>query len=174
MAFLEADHRAHLSDHAQHGWRQRGALQPQRPVAGAKTAVARAAVVVGPIQGQNAQGALERLPPPLDITRRGSAATGRDRTHIVGGVRVESLFDCARRHTQRFPAGRDLNRFQIPTVDASRPYELLDFRADLGFERRFEAPFLAAPSEAACGVSSSASAHLSQASQYASICLRNS
>jgi len=67
-----------------------------------------------------------------------------------------------------------LDSLKVPVVDGPRAYERFDLGEDLGFERRFEAPFLAAsPSEAAEVASSSDSAHRSQACQYISTSLRN-
>jgi hypothetical protein len=83
------------------------------------------------------------------------------------------LLHSAGRYPHRLaPYGR-LDGLEIPLVDGARAYERFDLADDLGFERRFEAPFLAASCEAASGASSWSSHHFSQACQYASTCLRN-
>jgi len=74
---------------------------------------------------------------------------------------------------QRFPAHRGFDGLEVATGDGPRSYELLDFREDFGFKRRFEAPFFTVSAEAASKVSNSASAQRSQASQYASMFFRN-
>jgi hypothetical protein len=84
---------------------------------------------------------------------------------VIRGVGVESLLDGKGRHPQCFSPRRRLDCLKIPLLDATRPYERLDLRNDRGREPRFEAPFLAASSEATWGISNCASAHRSHACQ---------
>ena len=54
----------------------------------------------------------------------------------------------------RLAAYGRLDGFEVPVLDRAAAYERVDLGCDLGFERRFEPPFLAASCEVASGASS--------------------
>jgi hypothetical protein len=84
---------------------------------------------------------------------------------VVGPIGIDASLNGPGRHAYRFASRGCLDRFEVPAVDGARAYECFDLGDDLGFEGRFEAPFLAASCEAASGAFNSASAHCSQACQ---------
>jgi hypothetical protein len=86
---------------------------------------------------------------------------------VVRGVGVEPLLDRPARHAHRLAVHGRLEGFEVSVVDGARAYERFDLGRDFPREDRREPPFSA--SSAAC-CASSASAHLSQASQNASTC----
>tara|TARA_B100000315_G_C14547921_1_gene574199 strand:+ start:1148 stop:1516 length:369 start_codon:yes stop_codon:yes gene_type:complete len=122
-------------------------------------------MVVGALQPQRAQHAIEALAPPIHVACPNATRAGYGRTDLIGSIGVEPLLDGAGRNAQRFTAGGGLDRLQVPVLDAPRTYEPFDFGEDLRFERGFKAPFLAASSEAASGILICASAQCSQACQ---------
>jgi hypothetical protein len=69
------------------------------------------------------------------------------------------------RHAHRLAASGQLDGLEVSVIDGTRAYERVNLVDDLGFERRFEAPFLAASCETTSGASNWASAHCSQACQ---------
>jgi hypothetical protein len=92
---------------------------------------------------------------------------------VVGVVGVQTLLNGPRCDRERPSPGRSLDRLEVQPVGRAGDNQRFDFADDLGVERRLEPPFLAASCETASLVSSSASAHRSQAPQYASTSLRN-
>ena len=71
-----ADHGTHQSSHAQHARRERTTLESQRPVTRTETRFAQLAVVVGALQPQRPQHALEVLAMPAGVARRLPAGAG--------------------------------------------------------------------------------------------------
>ncbi|OGP85360.1 MAG: hypothetical protein A2Y95_02500 [Deltaproteobacteria bacterium RBG_13_65_10] len=169
----EADHRPDPAHHAGDRGRERGAFQPQGPIAGAKAAAAGLAVIVSALQTKLPERAVERLGVAAAVAGFLSARTRRGRAAVVGAVGVEPPFHGPSRDAQHATARGRLDGLEVPVLDGARAYERFDLGDALGFERRFEPPFLAASCEAASGATSSASAHRSQARQYASTCSRN-
>jgi len=94
-----------------------------------------------------------------------SRRTGQVGTGIVRVVGVQPLLDGPRCDRECPSPGRGLDRLEVQSIGRARRDQRLDFADDLGIERRFEPPFLAASCEAASGTSSSASAHRSHACQ---------
>jgi hypothetical protein len=90
---------------------------------------------------------------------------------VVGRVGVEPLRDNPRGYRQGPPPRGHLDRLKV--LDRFATYERFDLGRNLSLKRLLEPPFFAASCEAASGASISASAHRSQASQYASKALRN-
>jgi len=164
-AFGEADHRPDPTNHAGDRGRERGVFQPQGPVAGAEAAAAGPAVVVGALQTQRPERALERLDVPAAVAGVLATRARQGRPVVVGAIRVEPLLHGPSRHAKRPLAGRCLDGLEVQPVDCARTYERFDLGADFRGESFFELPFLAASCEVASGASNSASAHGSQASQ---------
>ena len=165
MTLLKADHRPHTPDHPQDTGRQRRTLHIQSAVAWAETRLTGGAIVVGAVESQRAQHAMECLRSPAHVAGRPATFTAHRRTGPIRGVGIEPLLDDASREPQRFPPRGHLHGLKIPVLHAPRPCQPFDLADDLGVERGFEAPFLAASSEAAPTASSWASAHCSQARQ---------
>jgi hypothetical protein len=94
------------------------------------------------------------------------------RSHMVRRVGVETLLHGPRRNRKHAAADARLDRLEVHPIDRARSDQGFDLPLDLRLERRFEAPFLAASSEAASGEAISWSASTSQAFQYASTCSR--
>lgn len=86
-------------------------------------------------------------------------------TGVVRVVGVQPLLDGPRCDRERPSPGRGLYRLEVQPIGRARSDQRFDFADDLGFERRFEPPFLAGSCEAASGVPSWASAHCSLACQ---------
>jgi len=85
---------------------------------------------------------------------------------MVRTICVQPLLDSPCCHRQRPTPSGHLDRLEIQAIGRPRGDQRFDFADDLARERRFEPPFLAAPSsEAASAAPSSASAHRSHASQ---------
>ncbi len=123
-------------------------------------------MVVGALQAQLAQHAGEALVATAGVAGGRPAAGARQLgAGVIGVVGVESLLDGVRRDLQRSPPCGRLHRLEVQPVGGARSDQRFDLLDDLGFEGRFEAPFLAAPFAAASGASSSASAHCSHACQ---------
>ena len=120
MALLKADHGTHESGHAQHARRERTTLQSQRPVTRTETCFAQLAVVVGALQPQRPQHALEVLAMPAGVARRLPARAGQHRAGMVRGIGVQSLFHDAGRHTHRHAARSRLDGLEIPLLDDAR------------------------------------------------------
>ena len=139
--------------------------RPKRAVARTETRVARLAVVVGVLEGQHAQRALERLGAPAGVPGRPAAAAGEGGAAVAGLIRVEPLLHGPRREGERLAARGGLDRLEVQPVDRARAYERFDLCDDLRREAFCEAPFLAASCAAASGASRWASAHCSQARQ---------
>ena len=116
---------------------------------GAEARLACGAVVVGARQGQRPQHTLDGLGTPAGVARRLPTRAGRRRARVVRGVSVDAPFHSARRHPQRPTARGRLDRLEVPVVDHRVAYQRFDFGDDLGCERRFDPPFLAASCEAA-------------------------
>jgi hypothetical protein len=84
---------------------------------------------------------------------------------VIGRVGVEPALHGPRRHLQRPPPRRRLDRLEVQPVQGARTYERFDLGDDFRVEGFLEPLFWAAPCEAAAGASSWALAHCSQASQ---------
>ncbi len=75
----------------------------------------------------------------------GSPARAREGwSDVIGRVRIKASLHGAGRYEHRQAARGRLDRLEIPAVGRAVAYERFDFGDDLGFERRLEAPFLAA------------------------------
>jgi len=86
--------------------------------------------------------------------------------NVVGKVGVEPLLDGTSRDRQSSSSCGSFDGLEIQTVGCARRDQGLDFLDDLGVERLFEPPFLAASVlEVAWGAASWASAQCSQAPQ---------
>src|SRR3990172_4759751 len=131
-------------------------------------------MVVGALQPQLPQRALEGFASSTGVARLLATRTGQHRAGVVRGVGVQSMLYSAGRHAHRLAAHRHLDGLEVPLVNRAPAYQRFNLGDDLRFESPFEAPFLAASCEAASGAASWASPHCSQARQYASTSSRNS
>jgi hypothetical protein len=89
----------------------------QITVARTKPALALGAMIIGTLQQQRAQYALKRLPVAAMILGWCSAGARQFRTHMIGGVGVEPLFQCPGSQTQSLPSCSDFDGFEIQISD---------------------------------------------------------
>ena len=82
-------------------------------VARTKPALALGAVIVGPLQIQRSQYALERFSMAPMILGRASAGAGQFRTRMIGSVSIQPLFERPRGQTQSLSSRRHLHSFEI-------------------------------------------------------------
>ena len=85
----------------------------QVTVARTKPALALGAVIIGPLQLQRPQYALKRLPVAAMILGKCSASARQFRTRMIGGVGVETLFQCPGSQTQSLPSCGYFDGFKI-------------------------------------------------------------
>ena len=78
-------------------------------------------------------------------------------TALVGGVRVQPLFDPPRREGQGKPPHPRLESLKVQPVNGPFAYEDFYLSDDFRIECFFEAPFLASPAEAVSDALRSAS-----------------
>ena len=132
MAFLKADHGAHEPGHAQHAWRERVPLQAQRPVARTKTCFAQLAVIVGALQPQRPQYALEVLAMPAGVARRLPARAGQHRARMVRGIGVQSLLYGSGRHTHHLATNSHLQSLEVDLHRCLTTQQPFNFPNDVG------------------------------------------
>ena len=174
VALREADHRAHDADHARDRRRERRPLQPERAVARTDADVTGRAVIVGALERQRPQHALEGFAAPASVV--GGLLTpdaGGGGPDVVTVVRVQALGDRARRDGQGLATGSRFDRLQIPRVDRPGADQFGDLPRNFRLERRTEPPFSPGGAGAAVSASISASARRSQAAQYSAVASRN-
>ena len=116
-ALDKAHQRRRAAGHAQYSWGERKHLQMQITVARTKPALALGAVIIGPLQQQRPQYALKRLPVTAMILGRCSAGARQFRARMIGGVGVETLFQCPCGQTQSLPSCGYFDGFEIQISD---------------------------------------------------------
>jgi hypothetical protein len=89
----------------------------QITVARTKPALTLSAMIIGPLQQQRPQYALKRLSVAAMILGGCSAGARQFRTHMIGGVGVEALFQCPCSQTQSLPSCGYFNSFEIQISD---------------------------------------------------------
>ena len=142
-------------------------------IARAQARCARLAVVVGAFKCHLTQDSAEGFGSAAGVASLLPAIARNRVAHIIGPISVERLLDGAGRYSQCLAPRLRLNRLKIQAVDRTRTYEPFDLPDDFRLEGFSEPPFLATFCEVPSAESSSASAHCSQACQYASTSLRN-
>jgi hypothetical protein len=86
-------------------------------VARTEPALALGAVIIGPLQQQRPQHALKRFPVAAMILGWCSAGARQFRTRMIGGVGVETLFQCPCSQTQSLSSCGYFDGFEIQISD---------------------------------------------------------
>ncbi len=140
-AFLKTDHRSNGSYHADGGRRKAGLLDTQMLVAWIESAAAMRTMIVGPIQLEFAQYALNNFYSASGIASGPAASAVQRRSRAIGNVGVEPLLDCARCQSQNLTPRSDLDGFEIHAVGCAGAQQRIQFNGDVasqfGGERVF-------------------------------------
>jgi hypothetical protein len=130
-AFLKADHRTDCSNHADGGRRKAGFVHSQVTVARTESAFAVRAVIVGTIQVEFSQDALENLAPASGIASGVAAVAGERRARLIRSVGVEALLDGARRQAQNLSPRSGLDGFEIYAIGGAATQQRIHFNCDV-------------------------------------------
>jgi len=140
-AFFKADHRADGGNHARDRRGQGGIGEAQVLVAGAKTLTAAGAVIIGALQLQRPEGALEALPAPPGIAGQLPAGAATMGGLPVGMVGVEALLHSPCCQAQSLPSHGRLQRLQIQILQALTAQERFNVPQHLSGEKTVERGF---------------------------------
>jgi hypothetical protein len=143
-AFLKADHRTDCSHPADGGRRKAGFLHSQVTVARTESASAMRAMIVGTIQFEFAQDAVENLAPASGLASGLAAVAFERRTRLIRSVGVEALLDGARRQAQNLSPRSGLDGFEIYAIGGAATQQRIHFNADVAGQLRGERSFFCA------------------------------
>ena len=89
-------------------------------------------MIVGALQMQGTQRAVKVFGAAPGVARLAPPRARQARSGVIGGIRMESLFDGAGGQLQSLLAHGHLQRLQVQLVDSLAPHERLNLVHDVG------------------------------------------
>jgi hypothetical protein len=111
------------------------------PIAGTEAMVARPTVVIGALESERAEHALDGLAPAPGIARFATTGARGSWTHPIRGVGVEALLDDSSRQSQDLLPNREFERLQIQIFHCLATQQGLNLPNDVGGQQAGDGVF---------------------------------